>query len=190
MKHREGRPEKAAEPAAEGQAEPKSAEGDAAAEAVLEATRQRDEYLARWQRAQADFQNLRRRTQSDIDAAVRRSQQGLLEGLLLAVDQLELALAAARPGAGSEALTRGVELTRAELLRALANAGVQPMSALRAGDRFDPALHQAVASTPTDAGPPGTILEIVRTGYAWGDVVLRPAQVVVAAAAQEQDDPS
>ncbi|MBK8179430.1 MAG: nucleotide exchange factor GrpE [Planctomycetes bacterium] len=154
----------------------------APADALAEALRARDEHLARWQRAQADFQNLRRRTQSDIDAAVRRSQQGLLEGILLAIDQLELALAAPRGDAAAESWTRGVEMTKAELLRTLSNAGAQPLAGVDAGARFDPALHQAVASRPAEGREPGLILDVVRTGYTWGQVVLRPAQVIVSAA--------
>jgi molecular chaperone GrpE len=189
MKHREKEPEGAAEPAGDAPVEAKAEDGAAAAEAVLDAVRQRDEYLARWQRAQADFQNLRRRTQSDIDAAVRRSQQGLLEGILLALDQLELALAAPRPDAAVDSWVRGVELTRAELLRTLSNAGAQPMTGLAPGARFDPALHQAVATTPTAEHAPGTVLEVVRTGYTWGELVLRPAQVIVVAAPAAESAP-
>lgn len=196
MKHKQERADDAARTTSEGEAQgaSKSAEsagesgapGPAAereelADALAEAVRARDDYLQRWQRAQADFQNLRRRTQADIDAAVRRSQQGLLEGMLLAIDQLELALAA--PGADASApWTRGVQMTKAELLRALANAGAQPMGAVQPGARFDPAQHQAVATAPSREHAAGSIVEVVRGGYTWGDVVLRPAQVIVAAA--------
>ncbi len=158
--------------------------GGEASDALADLARERDDFVARWQRAQADFQNLRRRTQSDIDSAVRRSQQNLLEGILLSIDQLELALAASRSGAEAEQLARGVEMTRAELLRTLAGAGVMPMAKLKSGDSFDPRLHQAVASLPLEGSAPGTIIEVVRGGYSWGDVVLRPAQVLVAAAAR------
>jgi molecular chaperone GrpE len=159
-----------------------SSAGDSLAddERLEELKRERDDSIARWQRAQADFQNLRRRTQADIDAAVRRSQQSLLEGILLAIDQLDLALAAPRGGKSADQLARGVEMTRAELLRTLAAAGVKPMAELTPGDRFDPALHQAVTSIPSEERDPGTIVEVVRTGYSWGELVLRPAQVVVA----------
>ncbi len=155
---------------------------DEATDALADLARERDDFVARWQRAQADFQNLRRRTQADIDSAVRRSQQSLLEGILLSLDQLELALAASRSGAEAEQLARGVEMTRAELLRTLTQAGVTPMTRLKAGDRFDPTLHQAVASLAAEGRAPGTILEVVRSGYSWGDVVLRPAQVIVVGA--------
>ncbi|HUR27187.1 MAG TPA: nucleotide exchange factor GrpE [Planctomycetota bacterium] len=174
---------------AEEESEDSLADEDSPADdaAFEELTRERDDYRARWQRAQADFQNLRRRTQSDIDVAVRRSQQSLLDGLLLAIDQLDLALAAPRAGAAADQLARGVEMTRAELLRTLATAGVRPMADLTPGDRFDPALHQAVASIPSDERDPGTIVEVVRTGYSWGELVLRAAQVVVASAAVSAD---
>ena len=158
--------------------------------ALAELARERDEFAARWPRAQADFQNLRRRTQADIDSAVRRSQQNLLEGILLSVDQLELALAAPRGGAEAEQLARGVEMTRAELLRTLTQAGVTPMAKLKTGDRFDPSLHQAVASLAAEDRAPGTILEVVRSGYSWGDVVLRPAQVIVVAAPRAPETPA
>jgi molecular chaperone GrpE len=47
------------------------------------------------------------------------------------------------------------------------------------GDRFDPALHEAVAVRESDEAPDGTIAEVARSGYVLGDRVLRPAQVVV-----------
>ncbi len=182
MKRDEERGEDAKGQGTEGSAD--AVERDAKEAALAELTRERDDYLARWQRAQADFQNLRRRTMSDIDAAVRRSQQSILEGMLLAIDQLDLALMAPRSGDAAQALARGVEMTRAELKRTLANAGVQPMSELKPGDRFDPALHQAVASVPSPGREPDTIIEVVRQGYSWGEFVLRPAHVLVASAAQ------
>jgi molecular chaperone GrpE len=173
---------------AEGEAKGLPEQGSPADDAELEEiTRERDDYIGRWQRAQADFQNLRRRTQSDIDMAVRRSQQSLLEGILLAIDQLDLALAAPRAGTSADQLARGVEMTRSELLRTLAAAGVRPMADLTPGDRFDPALHQAIASLPSEERDPGTIIDVFRSGYSWGEIVLRPAQVVVAAAPVNAD---
>lgn len=185
-KHNErpAEPEQASGAEVDPQAE---AAAGAPSDALSEATRERDDYLARWQRAQADFQNLRRRTLADIDAAVRRSQQSLLEGILLSIDQLELALGAPHSGPEVAAFVRGVEMTRSELLRTLAQAGVKPLE-LEPGRRFDPALHQAVATVAVARGEPGTIVEVVRRGYSWGDVVLRPAQVIVAGAAEAGED--
>lgn len=141
--------------------------------------RERDDYLAQWQRAQADYQNLRRRTQGEIEQAVLRSQQRLLEELLLALDHLDLALATPHTNEESKKIAHGVQLTRDALLRALAQEGVKPMAPAA---RFDPARHLAVTSLPSKDREPGAVLDTVRTGYVWGDRVLRPAQVVVAAA--------
>jgi molecular chaperone GrpE len=182
------RPMKKNEPQADDAADerdnaaPQPGSAEELAQALADAIRERDENLARFQRAQADFQNLRRRTQSDIDAAVRRSQQALLEGLLLALDQLELALATPRESEEAAQVARGIEMTRAHLLNTLAQAGVAPMSELVPGARFDPTRHEAVASLPSADMEPGSVIEVVRTGYAWVDVVLRPAQVLVSAA--------
>ena len=146
-------------------------------------TRERDDYLDKWKRAQADFANLRRRTGADIEAAVRRSQQGLLEGMLLAIDHLELALAAPAKSPEAKALREGVELTRDQMLAALAREGVQAITIQQA---FDPKLHEAVVTIEDADAEPGTIVSVVRPGYTWGDVVLRPAHVAVAGGAQQE----
>jgi molecular chaperone GrpE len=139
---------------------------------------ERDEALASWKRAQADYQNLRRRLQSDIDAAVQRAKQGLLQELLLVADYLDMALASPAKSEDARSLHAGVEMTRAQLLRALERENVR---ALPEQGRFDPAVHQAVESVASDAHEPGTIVGTLRRGYTIGGQVLRPAQVRVAA---------
>jgi molecular chaperone GrpE len=146
---------------------------------------ERDEALANWKRAQADYQNLRRRLQGDIDAAVQRSKQSLLQELLLVVDYLEMALAAPLATEEAKNLAAGVEMTRTALLRALEREGVKPLAETGA---FDPAFHEAVESIPADDGPPGRILATLRRGYTAGGHVLRPAQVRVAAAPARTED--
>jgi molecular chaperone GrpE len=186
MKKKDNRPDEALPDARD--ASPELEDPADLSAALADMTRERDEFQGRWQRAQADFQNLRRRTQTDIDGAVRRSQQSLLEGLLLGLDQLQLALSAPRTNPEAVLLARGVEMTRDELLRTLTQAGVQPMAEVQPGVRFDPARHQAVASLPSESAEPGSVIEVVRGGYSWGDLVLRPAQVVVAAAPALSED--
>jgi molecular chaperone GrpE len=165
--------------------------------AALEAAlREREEALAQWKRAAADYQNLRRRAQSDQDAALRRALEPLLAELLLALDGLDLALAAvsspaargaeaaAREGGG--ALEAGVRLTREQIARALEAVDVRPIPA-EPGQAFDPACHQAVAEVApadTEARPPGTIHDAFRRGWSWRGAVLRPAQVRVVARPQ------
>jgi len=149
-----------------------------------ELCRERDELRDKWARAQADYANLRRRTQADIEAAVRRSQQGLLDGLLLAIDHLELALATPATSEETKNLALGVRLTRDQMLQSLEREGVRPVPP---AETFDPRLHEAVATVESAELAPGTILEFVRPGYIWGEVVLRPAHVKVVAEAAAQE---
>jgi molecular chaperone GrpE len=139
----------------------------------------RDEYLAALQRSQADYQNLRRRLQSDIDAAVGRSKGPLLQDLLLVLDYLDMALAAPTTSPEGKNLHAGVEMTKGQLVRALEREGVKQVPET---GTFDPSMHDAVESVETDESAPNTILSTLRKGYTQNGAVLRPAQVKVAVA--------
>jgi molecular chaperone GrpE len=147
---------------------------------LAKACAERDEFLGSWQRAQADYQNLRRRIGSDTDAAVARSKQSLLAELMLVLDYLEMALAAPCASAEGKNLHAGVELTRAQLWTVLEREGVKLVPE---SGRFDAAVHQAVERVETAHEPEGTILATLRRGYTLGSQILRPAHVRVAAAA-------
>lgn len=152
------------------------------------AQHERDEFEERWLRTQAEMQNLRRRLQADIDAGVRDSQRRLLDGLLLAIDYLELALSTPLENEEAKNLAVGVRMTRDQMLRTLEQEGVR---AIPASGAFDPKLHEAIGTVADGGTEPGAIVDCTRAGYRWGDVVLRPAQVRVAAdpsAASEGDE--
>ncbi|HVS19031.1 MAG TPA: nucleotide exchange factor GrpE [Planctomycetota bacterium] len=137
---------------------------------------ERDDYLARWQRAAADYQNLKRRSASEVEHAVRRSLEGLLAGLLLVVDHLDLALSSPSSSDDARALAEGVRLTRDQLLATLRAEGVEPIAE---GGAFDPALHEAVATLERADLEPGQVVDTLRRGYTWRGQVLRAAQVRV-----------
>ncbi len=139
---------------------------------------QRDEYLALAQRTQADFENYRKRVAREAAGAQERGAIALAKEMLPALDNLDRALEAA---AEDDPLLQGVRLVRAELGAALARAGIESFSP--AGEVFDPALHEAVAtaSQPPDGEPSGTVVEVYQPGYRLGANVIRPARVVVAA---------
>jgi molecular chaperone GrpE len=182
MSKRDPRGEDVAEPTDVAEQEGSQAAGPQARPDVETLERERDEYLARWQRAQADYQNLKRRSAAEVEGAVRRSLEGLFAGLLLVVDHLELALASPAQSDDARALAQGVELTRDQLLGVLRQQGVEPITA---AEQFDPTLHEAVATVETDDVPPGAVVDTLRRGYTWGDQVLRYAHVRVARAPQE-----
>ncbi len=175
-----------------GEERPEIAEsGDASEESrrteIARLERERDEHLQNWKRATADYQNLRRRLQSDIDAASQRSKQPLLLDLLLVLDYLEMALKSPTTTAEAKNLHGGVELTRNVLLRALERENVR---AVAEEGKFDAAVHQAVERVETTESEPGTILATLRRGYTSSGQVLRPAQVRVAVEPASDAEPS
>ena len=137
--------------------------------------RERDEYLALAQRTQADFENFRKRAAREATAAGERAKTGVVSGLFPVVDNLERALASA--GEAEEHLADGVRLVHSELLALLERNGVEQFDP--AGERFDPAFHEALATRPAEDGDPGVVIDVVEKGYRANGSVLRPARVVV-----------
>jgi molecular chaperone GrpE len=140
----------------------------------------RDKYL----RAAAETENVRRRAEREIAdaraygiAAFAREVIGVADNLARALDAID---SDARAGAEGtlKALLDGVELTQRELQKALEKQGVRRLDPK--GERFDPNFHQAMFEVPDTEAPPGTVVQVVQTGYAIGDRVLRPALVGVA----------
>ncbi len=139
-------------------------------------TKQRDDYLALAQRAQADFENYRKRMARENAAAVDRGMAKLAKELLPALDHLELALKAAE---GHEDVVKGFHMVAGELRAALERVGIQPFSPK--GEAFDPTEHEAMAQHPVEGTESGTVVEVYQSGYRINGAVLRPARVVVAA---------
>lgn len=129
-------------------------------------------------RVQADYQNLRRRVSSDIDAAVARASGPLLTDLLLVLDYLDMALASPCTSDDAKNLHAGVEMTRTQLWRALEREGV---TVARESGAFDAAIHQATETLETNDRPAGEIVATLRRGFLRRGAILRPAQVRVTA---------
>jgi molecular chaperone GrpE len=164
-------------------AHPPDASGDAAEEAsgeedpLASAQRERDEYLDLAKRAQADFENYRKRAAREAAAAGERAKSGLVRELLPVVDNLERALASA--GDEEQHLAEGVRLVHSELIAVLERNGVEQFDP--AGESFDPTVHEALSTRPADGTEPGKIVDVVEKGYRANGTVLRPARVVVSA---------
>jgi molecular chaperone GrpE len=159
--------------------------GDSAAteEEALEQLRERasraDEYLALAQRTQADFENFRKRMTRDLRAAETRATGRLAKELLPAFDNLERVIVAVECDEDEQHhLTQGIRLVQAELASALSRSGIEGF--VPAGERFDPAEHDAVAQRPIEGAEPGTVVEVLQPGYRLNGAILRPARVIVA----------
>jgi len=155
------------------QPEPKSLEA-LLAEAQAKIEQQRDTMM----RAVADAENARKRAQAEAANAQKYALERFAEGLLPVVDSLEAALKSGD--------TSGVELTLKQLKGALEKSSVREIDP-KAGERFDPYRHQAMAAVEAEAEP-NTIVNVMQKGYALHDRVLRPALVSVAKALEKSPE--
>jgi molecular chaperone GrpE len=142
---------------------------------LARAQRERDEYLDLARRAQADFENYRKRAAKEAAAAGDRAKSGLVRELLPVVDNLERALESAAEG--EQHLAEGVRLVHSELIAVLERNGVEQFDPR--GERFDPGEHEALSMRRQDGAESGLVLDVVEKGYRANGSVLRPARVVV-----------
>jgi molecular chaperone GrpE len=137
--------------------------------------RERDEYLDLAKRAQADFENYRKRAAREAVAASQRAKSGLVRELLPVVDNLERALASAQEG--ETHLAEGVRLVHSELIAVLERNGVEQFDPK--GESFDPSFHEALSTRSEEGAGSGMVLDVIEKGYRSNGTVLRPARVVV-----------
>lgn len=138
--------------------------------------RERDDYLDALQRLKAEFDNYRRRVDRDREIQHHAGVRDLVGELLPVIDNLERAIEAL--GGAGDQIVAGVEMVRGQLTGLLAGRGVEEIDAHRTP--FDPTVHEAVAQHPTDEHDEGTVVHVAEKGYRLGEIVLRPAKVVVA----------
>lgn len=140
---------------------------------------ERDEMKDKWMRALAEAENARKRADRDRREAENYGGSRLARDLLPVYDNLQRALAAAGEDKGAPAaLVEGVELTLRELTNVFTRHGITLISP-KAGDRFDPAVHQAMFEAPVPGTKAGDIIQVMTEGFLLHDRLLRPAQVGV-----------
>jgi len=141
---------------------------------LTETRREMEELKDRFLRAAAQIENIRKWTERDVLARMKEDQRKLLRQFLEVVDNLERALA--QP-AESEALAQGVQLTLKQLVKVLAQAGVERIP-VEPGDTFDPTYHEGIETRAGEVDE-FTVAEVVQPGYLIEKDILRPAGVVV-----------
>ena len=130
----------------------------------------------RLKRALADLDNYRKRSAREVDRRVLASREALLRDWLEAVDSIDRALQQDPDGPASGGLRAVLE----QMESILARQGVTRIGAV--GDRFDPERYEAISVREDGERPDRSVVDVARSGYALGDRVLRPAQVVVSRA--------
>ena len=151
---------------------------------------ERDSLKDQLLRALADVENMRRRTERELESARKYAHTGFARDLVGAIDNLSRAIDAA-PAADEapspEALSglfTGLEMSWTEIQSTMERHGIRRVDPK--GEKFDYNLHQAMFEVPSDAHEPGTVVEVVQHGYVLHDRLLRPAMVGVAKAADTE----
>ena len=142
--------------------------------------RERDQFKAMAQRAQADLVNYRRRVEEERQELRRNANADLLAKFLAVVDDFERAIAMLPEEVASSGWQEGLMLVKRNLDSLLESEGISKIEA--AGKPFDPWEHEAVHYMETPDIEDGTITEVFRDGYRLHDKVLRASQVIVAKA--------
>jgi molecular chaperone GrpE len=150
-------------------------------ERLAKAEADAQKYLDNWRRAEADFQNFKRRSEQERDELRRFSSGALIINLLPLVDDFERAFASIDSNLAGLTWLDGLRLMYRKLLALLEASGVRPIEA--DGQPFDPRYHEAVAHVD---GEEGKVLSEVQRGYMLHDRVLRPAMVVVGRGKSEE----
>ncbi len=132
-------------------------------------------------RSAAELDNMRKRTQRDIENAHRYALERFAAELLGVRDSLELAAQNAGT-ADAQALAAGQRATLQLLAAAFEKYSIQRIDPV--GATFDPALHEAVAVQESATAKPDSVLQVLQSGYQLNGRLLRPARVIVARAPQ------
>lgn len=158
-----------------------AAPAEAAPDAASQVSRLQEQLAAandRVLRAQAEFENYRKRKQREAEESIRYGAMTLIGDLLAVLDNLQRAQDSAKQAASVEALTQGVQMVSTQFESVLEKHQCRRI-AVAPGDGFDPSRHEALAHQPHAEHPSGTVSLVYRPGYQLHDRVLRPAQVLV-----------
>jgi molecular chaperone GrpE len=152
-------------------------------EALLgDAEAKRDEYLDIARRAQADFENYRKRMAAEVQAAALRGKVEVARGVVPVLDDLERALQAAGldpEGDSEDGLAHGVLLVFRNLRETLGRNGIEVVDPQ--GEKFDPNFAEALSTVQVEGTEAGVVVEVMQKGYRFEGQLIRPAMVVVAA---------
>jgi len=137
--------------------------------------KQCDEYLDGWKRSKADFINYRKDEAKRLDLILKFSNETMIKDLINVLDSFDLAIQSL---GGDSKVEKGVYLIRAQLEDILKKYGLERIM-VSVGQKFDPALHEAIAVAESDK-PSGTIIDEVERGYTLSGKLIRAARVKVA----------
>jgi len=137
-------------------------------------------------RVQAEMENLKRRTQKDLDSAHKYGLEKFAKELLSVIDSLELGIQAATSDIPEVVkLKEGSELTIAQFESVFAKFNIEALNPM--GEAFNPEFHQAMTMVPSPDAEPNTVINVFQKGYVLNGRLIRPAMVVVSQAVAGDD---
>lgn len=145
------------------------------AENELEKTaKQRDEYLAGWQRAKADFINYKKDEVKRLEEVARYANEDLILDLIGVLDNFDLGLRALEKAGPVE---KGIYMIRTQVEDIMKQRGLKRIP-IKTGEPFNPAVAESVSEVESEK-PAGTIIEEIEPGYKLHERVVRPARVKI-----------
>jgi molecular chaperone GrpE len=153
---------------------PAQPSAESAASELAKAKEEAQKFRENWHRAEADFQNYKRRTEQERDESRKFANVAVIINLLPVLDDFERAFGSLDSRLAGLSWFDGIYLIYRKLGQLLENSGVTPIQA--EGQPFDPRFHEAVQHAD---GEEGKVISEVQRGYKLHDRVLRPAMVVV-----------
>ncbi|MCI0705957.1 MAG: nucleotide exchange factor GrpE [Ignavibacteriae bacterium] len=155
---------------------------------LAEAEQQVQQYKDLLLRKAAEFENYKKRVESESAVIVKFANEQLLLEILPIVDDLERSLKLSKEKKDFESFYKGIDLIYQKTVKLLADQGVAPMETV--GKEFSVDFHDALMQVPKSDVPPHTILEEVEKGYTLNNKVLRHAKVIVSTAPMAEAEPS
>jgi molecular chaperone GrpE len=143
-------------------------------QALAEEKEKAENYLASWQRCQADFVNYKQRAEQEKSEIIEFANSTLVSNLLPIMDDLERAFASVPADLGESNWTEGIRLIYNKLKTSLEAQGLTEIEAR--GKPFDPHLHEAIMQ---QNGKEGMVIEELQKGYKFKEKVIRPSLVTV-----------
>jgi molecular chaperone GrpE len=139
--------------------------------------KEKDDIFAKLQRVAADYDNYQKRSARQLADSINYEKDKIIKAILPVLDNFEYILANTSCGVQDEALLKGVKIIYDQLLGVLKAQGIEQIHS--AGEKFDPAQHEAITHRAEEGKDNGVVLEELQKGYILNGRVIRASRVVV-----------
>ncbi len=139
--------------------------------------KEKDEYLAGWQRARADFLNYKKQEIERLKEIMEYGSQGLILKILPILDSLEKAETQIPLDFRNNEWVKGISQVKSQLQDFLRKEGVKEIKTI--GEKFDPNFHEALEKIRVENKEPGRVIKEIQKGYTLNNKVIRPAKVKI-----------